>query len=83
MTNAQAVEVLARNVNAELTRRHWDMTELARRADLNHNTIYRISNRASRGPNLYTLCAIAEALHVEPADLLRDPDRGEADPWTR
>ena len=74
MTEKQAIEILARNVNAELNRRNWDPAELARRAGVDRKTIYPIVNACGAcTPRFSTLIGIAAALDMEPAELLSGP----------
>ena len=70
MTQKQALDTIAGNINAELNRRNWDMIELARRSGIERKTIYAIVNRTSPGITLRTLCKLATALNKHPAELL-------------
>lgn len=53
-------------------RKVWGQAELARAAGLSPNTLYRIEV-GDHAPRPATIRKIAEALGIDPADLLGDP----------
>lgn len=78
MTEKQAIEILAKNINAELNRRNWDPIDLARRSGIDRKTIYHIVNAdGAFSPKLSTLIRIANALDMTPVELFSWPSHNE------
>jgi putative transcriptional regulator len=62
--------VIKSNLSRILGERRISQADLARRAELNPNTVMSIYNEKAKGINFDTLEAICKALDCQPGDLL-------------
>lgn len=86
MERDKLVMIVARNIEAAMTRKGTNPAEVARRASLNPTAVYDILSGKSRSPKLDTLNKIAvqglgmtvSALLVEPSDDILSQELSEA-----